>query len=110
MIEKEKDYVWCGIKFIPGHNCLRSQLYQLLVDEPDDIEGEPEEFLDCVDRPKELTLKEESESGSPVISLHVFCGTKECQTIRVLGKIKKTISGDAGRFRQHTQFYRPKHS
>ena len=26
--------MWCGLKFGPGHTCFRSQLYQLLVEEP----------------------------------------------------------------------------
>ena len=28
--------MWCGVKFVVGHRYVRSQLYQLLVDEDED--------------------------------------------------------------------------
>ena len=54
-------------------------------------EGEPEEFLDCVESTEEVLLGV-SERGVHGISLHALWGTDGCQTMRVLGRIKKTSS------------------
>ena len=34
--------MWCEAKYVPGHNCVKSQLYQLLVEDTkgDLLEGE----------------------------------------------------------------------
>ena len=81
--------MFCAQKFVQGHRCIKSQLYQILIDEPEANEGEPEEFLDCVDSLEAGDQKEDKDGLKPTISLHALMGTEGCQTMRVLGKIKK---------------------
>ena len=81
--------MWCGAKYVLGHSCVKSQLYQLLVD---DTEGDPQErdeFLDCLDQLEEVK-EEGSESQKPVISLHAMLGTGDTNTMRLQGRIKNT--------------------
>ena len=80
--------MWCGQKFVQGHNCIRSQLYHILIDDTTANEGEPEEFQDCMDSMEEGEHKEDSEVISPTISLHALLGVEGCQTMRIMGKIK----------------------
>ena len=77
--------VWCGVKYVFGHRCFRSQLYQLLVEDIDDKEGEAEEFIDCSDSMEELG---QNVGDQPTISLHALIGTNDYQTMRMQGKIK----------------------
>ena len=41
--------MFCGLKFVQGHRCIKSQLYQILVEDIDDLDREPEKFQDCVE-------------------------------------------------------------
>ena len=52
-------------------------------------EGDIEEFLDCVDNLEEMGQKEDVDDHHPTISLHALLGTEGCQTMRIIGKIKK---------------------
>ena len=81
--------MWCDVKFVQGHNCLRAQLYHLLVEEPTYGEGESEELVDCTNFIIEDKSQDSSEGNTPVISLHALWGTERCQTMRVVGRIKK---------------------
>ena len=80
--------MWCGLKFGPGHTCFRSQLYQLLVEESKDKEGESEEIVDCMAHTEDQ-YQEDNAEGVHSISLHAVWGTKGCQTMRIMGKVKK---------------------
>ena len=87
MTRGRRDYVLGVLKFfLPGHRCIRSQLYHLLVDNSNSIRGELEEFLDCVDNIEGSgTLEDEVTT----ISLHALLCTEGCQTMRILGKIQR---------------------
>ena len=41
--------IWCGVKFLQGHNYIRSQLYHILMDDTNDHKGELEELLDYME-------------------------------------------------------------
>ena len=41
--------MWCEVKFIAGHTCMKSQLYHMLVETNVDNKAGVEEFLDYVD-------------------------------------------------------------
>lgn len=81
--------MWCGVKYVQGHNCLRSQLYHLLVEEPVMGEGESEELVDCTTLIGSDTPQDTVEGDTPVISLHALWGADDCKTMRVVGRIKK---------------------
>ena len=83
--------VWCGVKFTFGHKCVRSQLYQLLMEDMDDKEGEVEEFVDCRENIKELGATKEDTGALHTISLHALVGTEGHQTMRMTGKIKNQL-------------------
>ena len=68
--------MWCGVKYTFGHTCVKSQLYQLLVEERDDNPQEREVFVDCVET-LEDTKEGKKEDHQPVISLHAIFGTKD---------------------------------
>ena len=100
--------MWCGTKFTFGHRCMRSQLYQLLVEGMDDKEGETEEFADCVENLDDLGTTNEETGGLHAISLHALWGTEGHQTMRMIGKIKNQTlvilvdSGSTHNFLDHT--------
>ena len=79
----------CNQKFGFGHNCIKTQLYNILMDGSDAIKGEHEEFVDYMEQLEDVGQKDQSDIDSPIISLHVLTGTEGCQTMRVLGKIKR---------------------
>ena len=68
---------------------MRSQLYQFLVDESTDTEGDFEAFIDCMDH-SEKVQQELSTNNAPAISLHALWGTNGCQTMRIVDKIKNS--------------------
>ena len=82
---------WCGVKFILGHRCIRSQLYHILIDQVEEVEGDLEEFLDCTETLEDEGHKDSSEGYNTIISLHALMGTEGCQTMRLMGKIKKQV-------------------
>ena len=67
---------------------MRSQLYQLLLDELDSKLLEFEEFSNCVETMEELPRDETWANTSPTISLHALLGLEDSQTIRLKGRIK----------------------
>ena len=79
--------MWCGVKYTMGHQCVKSQLYQMLVEEPEEHQRENEIFTDCID-----TLYEVAKSGDevpkPLVSLYAMLGTKDSQTMRLQGRTK----------------------
>ena len=81
--------MWCNQKFERGHACLKSQLYHFLIDESPTQEGEPDEYLDCVNNLDVGDQREGNEGYNSTISLQALHGTEGCQTIHVVGKIKK---------------------
>ena len=71
--------MWCAQKFIPSHNYLRSQLYQLLVEEPADDDPRGEGSLECVDLIEEVNQKHNnSVDVELVILFHALWGTNGC--------------------------------
>ena len=80
--------MWCGVKFVVGHNCLKSQLYHMLVESDVDTEAEIEEFSDCVESLEEVAGEQSNEGERPIISLHALVGTDGYQTMRLQGRIK----------------------
>ena len=85
MTERKKKGIclWCGVKYIAGHQCLKSQLYHMLVESELGNEADIEEFSDCVDSLEELGSSQASELDKPIISLHALFGTASYQTMRV---------------------------
>lgn len=86
---------WCGAKYNIGHKCVKPQIYQLLLDPC--IEGEGEEFLECLDQLEDPTLAEETAQG-PVLSLHAIQGSQGLNTMRVVacfGNAKVIIMVDS---------------
>ena len=81
--------MWCGVKYTYGHTCVKSQLYQMLVEEADDNSPEGEVFADCVETLEDNKDGKE-EDQQPVISLHGIFGTGDSHTMRLQGKIKNT--------------------
>ena len=76
--KKEKDErkrkglcIHCGVKFTFGHRCVRSQLYNMLVEESTERAPETDEFFDCGDKLEKL-LEEEDHSQQLVVSLHAM--------------------------------------
>lgn len=48
---------WCGAKYHIGHKCVKSQLYQMLLDSPS--EEDTREFLECSEQLENLLRREE---------------------------------------------------
>ena len=67
--------MWCGKKFVYGHQCVRSQLYQLLVDEEDDGLIGIEHGTSFEDMGNVRVTNESEDALKPVISLHALLGT-----------------------------------
>ena len=80
--------MWCGAKFVSGPRCMRSQLYQLLVEDNEEMGTEPEEFSDCLETLEGMNTEEVEKDAPPVISLHALFGTGDLQTMRLQGHIK----------------------
>ncbi|KAG8495472.1 hypothetical protein CXB51_013116 [Gossypium anomalum] len=78
---------WCRAKYQAGHKCVRSQLYQVLLDPLSDSEAE--EFQECSDKLDENVSDEEA-SKSPVISLHALTGLQGHNTMRVAARVGST--------------------
>ena len=76
--------MWCGIKWVQGHNYIRFQLYDILVDDIDDHDGELEKYMDCIESMEEVGQKKGNEGVTPTISLHALLGTEGCHTMRVI--------------------------
>ncbi|KAJ8751836.1 hypothetical protein K2173_026032 [Erythroxylum novogranatense] len=69
---------YCDEKFVPGHRCVRPQLFMI-----EDCNEVPSE------EPEEKTEnEEEGEFRMPEISFHAITGVPNPQTIRVKGKLK----------------------
>ena len=81
--------MWCGVKYTYGHSCVKSQLYQILLEDNEDSNQEEEVFTDCVET-MEDTLQVRDDSQQLVISLHAMLGTGNTQTMRLQGKLKNT--------------------
>ena len=80
--------MWCGTKFGSGHVCMRSKLYQLLVEEPDDLNAESEEFSDCLETLEGMPSDDFGKNSQLVISLHALLGIGGPQTMQIQGSIK----------------------
>ena len=65
--------MWCGVKFVPGHACMKSQLYHMLVETPMDNKADVEEFSDCVESLEEVSGAPSNENTSVSFnSCHVW--------------------------------------
>ena len=80
--------MWCGVKFIAGHTCLRSQLYHMLVESEGDNDAEHEEFSDCLDSLDDSSGGQQGEGDRPIIALHALFGTDGFQTMCIQGSVK----------------------
>ena len=94
--------MWCGTKFTLGHTCVKSQFYQILLEDMEDQAGGIEEFTDCVENVEELGVTKEEIGTLHTISLHALLGTEGHQTMRMLGKIKNQKLSHFGRFGQYS--------
>ena len=83
-------YMWCGIKFTRGYQCLKSQLYHMLLETDHDSDEDNDLFLDC-EEPLGVAGVVPKEDDRLVISLHALIGTVGYNTIRVQGKIKNQL-------------------
>ena len=81
--------VWCGVRYTRDHRCMKSQLYQLLLDESDSKLLESDEFSNCVETVEELPGDETWANTPPTISLHALLGLEDSQTMRLKGRIKQ---------------------
>ncbi|KAJ7960249.1 Ty3/gypsy retrotransposon protein [Quillaja saponaria] len=74
---------WCEEKYVPGHKCRRSQLYQIV------LEMEEEEVMEYdteVSNNISITeICEEEQQETPRISLHALWGLDEYQTMKIEG-------------------------
>ena len=66
--------MWCGVKFTEEHSCMKSQLYQILLEEPKGKTTDKEEFSDCLESMEELTKVEDDNVAKPIISFHALLG------------------------------------
>ena len=81
--------MWCSIKFVKGHMCVRSQFYQLLVEDEEE-DGLPDmgKVSGSVDNSEPVELIDAEEGLKLVISLNALLGTGDSQTMRLQGKVK----------------------
>ena len=79
--------MWCGQKFVAGHACVRSQLYQLLIEDEEERSTDVEHTTGVVENTDE-GYNEAEDGLKPVISLHALLGTGDYQTMRLRGKVK----------------------
>lgn len=75
---------WGGAKYHAGHKCVKSQLYQFLL-EPS-AESEADEFQECSDNLEEMR-NEDGGPKSPTISLHALTGLQGHNTMRVVAQV-----------------------
>ncbi|KAH1072510.1 hypothetical protein J1N35_024838 [Gossypium stocksii] len=80
---------WCGAKYQAGHKCVKSQLYQFLLEPLSD--GEAEDFQEYSDKLEEGVLEDES-AKSLVISLHVLTRLQGHNTMRVVACVGSSWS------------------
>ena len=81
--------MWCGVKFTMGHRCMKSQLYQLLVEDGDEQIFETAEALNSGVDIQEVVEEESSTNIPHVISLNALSGMGDAQTMRIRGRIKQ---------------------
>ena len=80
--------MWCDLKYSPTHRCVRSQLYQIFMEDLKGNTDEPEVFSKCVDSLEELAVKGEEVTTLHTISLQALWGTENYNTMRMQGRIK----------------------
>ncbi|KAK5786326.1 hypothetical protein PVK06_040962 [Gossypium arboreum] len=87
--DKRKKWLcyWCGAKYGVRHKCMKSKLYQILL-EPG-TEGDTDEFQECSEQLEDMNLGEESTPGT-VLSLHAIQGSQDIHTMRVAANIGHT--------------------
>ncbi|KAK8282543.1 hypothetical protein V6Z12_D08G034600 [Gossypium hirsutum] len=90
MAERKKKGLcfWCGAKYHMGHKCVKSQLYQFLLEPLS--EGEADEFQECSEKLEEIGTEEES-LKSPIISLHALNGLQGHNTMRVAARVGSCV-------------------
>ncbi|XP_016707913.1 uncharacterized protein [Gossypium hirsutum] len=75
---------WCRAKYHTGHKCMKTQLYQVLLEPHSD--GETEEFQECSNKLEENGNDEEGPK-SPTISLNALTGMQRHNTMRMAAKM-----------------------
>ena len=68
--------MWCGVKYTLTHNCVKSQLYQLLIEDQEGKEEDLEVFFNCLDTMEESVVKEEKKGTLHAISLQALWGNE----------------------------------
>lgn len=89
---------WCGAKYFARHKCVKSKLYQVLLEAQSD--GEGEEFQECVENIEDLALEESTtpQPQKPVVSLHSIKRSQGPHTIRFeasIGSVKAIVLVDS---------------
>ncbi|MBA0757759.1 hypothetical protein Gotri_020826 [Gossypium trilobum] len=81
MVERKQKGLcfWCEAKYHISHKCIKSQLYQMLLESP--CEEEVEEFQECSNKLDDLSGKGE-QPQTPTLSLHAIKGSQGPHTIR----------------------------
>ena len=79
--------MWCDIKFTLGHICVRSQLYQLLIEDLESKEGEQKEFADYTKTLDDGGIIGDGSGTLHAISMQALVGTEGHYTMRMIGKI-----------------------
>ncbi|MBA0732560.1 hypothetical protein Gogos_016640 [Gossypium gossypioides] len=81
MVERKQKglYFCCEAKYHIGHKCVKSQLYQMLLESP--CEEEVEEFQECSNKLDDLSGEGE-QPQTPTLSLHAIKGSQGPHTIR----------------------------
>lgn len=85
-------YIWCVDKYAKEHMylCKRAQLYQLIMEDPEGFVLQTKD-LECIpstySKGKDDVTKD---SHISVISIYVLIGTSDTQTMRLLGRTKKS--------------------
>ncbi|KAK8314780.1 hypothetical protein V6Z12_D01G194500 [Gossypium hirsutum] len=75
---------WCGAKYQAGHKCMKSQLYQVLLEPYSD--EETEQFQECSDK-LEGNRNGEDDLQSPTVSLNALTGMQGHSTMRMAAKV-----------------------
>ena len=85
--------MWCGVKYSYAHQCVRSQLYQLLVDEEDESKFEGGTSHEEGESRDEQSAEDPNNELKTVISLHALLGTEKCISHSCWLSIKSTLRG-----------------
>ena len=78
--------MWCGAKYSKEHTCVKTQLYQILVDDTIENEVNLEEYMDCEESMEDPGNNGEVIGSLHAISLHALVETEGHQAMRIVAK------------------------